>query len=101
MSDSAELVPVQTFKFRSSVPEAWRGSLDTRLYWLWHQRLGTLQTIQQRADDVLDRTAAELVMLAVYGDDLDSLMLLLRRLEGGPLGDRAQASGGDTEPLRI
>jgi hypothetical protein len=31
---------VATRKFRAEIPEAHRGSLDTRLRWLWHQRWG-------------------------------------------------------------
>lgn len=96
---TAELVPVTTFKFRSNVPEEWRKTIDTRLYWMWHQRLGTIQSIKQNTRDVLDRTAAELVMQACYGDDLSSLMLLLRRLEGGPMSDRAPHE--PDEPLRV
>ena len=98
---TTELVQVQQFKFRSNVPEEWRKTIDTRLYWLWHQRLGTLQMIREKTNDVLDRTAAELVMQAVYGDDLASLLLLLRRLEGGPLGDRATQASDEPEPLRV
>lgn len=97
---STDLVPVVTFKFRSNVPEDWRKSIDTRLYWMWHQRLGTVQMIREKTTDVLDRTAAELVMQAVYGDDLSSLLLLLRRLEGGPMGDREHQDDTE-EPLRV
>ena len=98
---TTELVPVTAFKFRSNVPEDWRKSIDTRLYWMWHQRLGTIQSIREKTTDVLDRTAAELVMQAVYGDDLSSLMLLLRRLEGGPLGDHEVPKDADDAPLRV
>lgn len=98
---TAELVPVTTYKFRSNVPEDWRKTIDTRLYWMWHQRLGTIQMIREKTTDVLDRTAAELVMQAVYGDDLSSLLLLIRRLEGGPMGDRERQRNGEDEPLRV
>ena len=79
----SEIVPSKP-KFRTRIPDAWRKSIDTRLYWLWNQRLGTVQTIRDRTDDVLDRMAAELIMDAVYSDNLGPLTLVLNRLEGGP-----------------
>lgn len=85
MSDN---LPEKQLRFRNAIPDQWRSSLDTRLYWLWHQRLGTVQTIRDKTRDALDRTAAEIVMTAVYSDDLNPLILLLQRLEGGPMRDR-------------
>ena len=81
----SEVVPV--LRFRGTIPTQWRKTLDTRIYWLWHQRLGTVQTISKSSDDVLDRVASELVMSAVYGDQLNPLLLLMQRLEGGALLD--------------
>ena len=60
---SSELV--STRKFRSEIPELHRASLDTRLHWLWHQRFGTVQTIWQKSPDVLDHTAATLILLGL------------------------------------
>lgn len=85
MSDN---LPERQQRFRNGVPQEWRKSIDTRLYWMWHQRLGTIQQIREKTDDVLDRTAAEIVMEAVYSDELNPLILLLQRLEGGPMRDR-------------
>ena len=80
---SDELEPV--YKFRRTIPKAHRGSLDTRLRWLWNQRFGTVQQVWQETDDVLDRTAATIVLQCILGDgDLESIALLFRRLEGGP-----------------
>ena len=30
-------------KFRHEIPEKHRGSMDTRIRWLWNQRFGTVQ----------------------------------------------------------
>ena len=95
---SSDLVPVSDYRFRGTIPKEWRKSIDTRLYWLWHQRLGTLQQIREKTDDVLDRTAAELVMEAVYGDDLNPLLLLLQRLEGGAVRD-TEIDQGEVLPV--
>ena len=46
MSD--EVVPITAVP-RTQVPDGHRGSLDTRLLWLWHQRFGTVQTVYTRA----------------------------------------------------
>lgn len=83
---STELVVVAR-KFRKAIPDAHRGSLDTRLNWLWHQRFGTVQMIYNSSPDVLDHTACVLVLQAIMGKDLDSIMQLFHRIEGGPLED--------------
>ena len=83
---SAELVLVQR-KFRKRIPESHRQTLDTRIVWLWHQRFGTVQTVWQESPDVLDKTAATLVLQAIMGQDLDSIVQLFQRLEGGPVDD--------------
>jgi hypothetical protein len=75
-------------KFRRTIPEAHRASLDTRLRWLWHQRFGTVQMVWQSTDDILDKTAATLVLQAIMARDLDSISQLLHRIEGGAIGDR-------------
>lgn len=78
-------------KFRSSVPAAHRASLDTRIQWMWNQRLGTIQTIwkasQEARGDILDFTAATLILQAAMGKDLDSIQQVFERLEGGALPD--------------
>lgn len=72
-----------TRKFRGQIPDSHRGSLDTRIHWLWHQRFGTVQTIWQKTPDVLDKTAATLVLQAIIAGDLDSIDQLFQRIEGG------------------
>lgn len=84
----SELVLVTQRKFRSAIPDAHRGSLDTRLVWLWHQRFGTVQMIWNNTDDLLDKTAATLILQAIMARDLDSISQLLQRIEGGALGDK-------------
>lgn len=79
-------------KFRKAVPESHRSSLDTRLQWLWHQRFGTVQMIWKESEDVLDHTAATLILQAIMGRDLNSIELLFQRLEGGAVGDERLAS---------
>jgi hypothetical protein len=86
---SAELVLVR--KFRHQVPDSHRGSLDTRIQWLWNQRFGTVQTIwkasQGPGGDVLDHTAATLILQAIMGKDIESISQLFQRLEGGAVND--------------
>jgi hypothetical protein len=77
---------VVTRKFRGTIPEAHQVSLDTRLHWLWHQRFGTVQMvwkISQQNGEVLDHTAATLVLQAIIGKDLESIAQLFQRIEGG------------------
>ena len=74
-------------KFRRSIPESHRKSLDTRIQWLWGQRFGAVQSIWRDSKDVLDHTAATLVLQAVMTQDLNSIELLFQRLEGGAVVD--------------
>ena len=74
-------------KFRRSIPESHRKSLDTRIQWLWGQRFGAMQSIWRDSKDVLDHTAATLVLQAVMAQDLNSIELLFQRLEGGAVVD--------------
>lgn len=82
-----EVVAFRTRKYRRQVPEAHCNSLDTRIKWLWHQRFGTVQTIFNRSPDVLDRTAATLIIQAIMAKDLDAINQLFQRIEGGALED--------------
>lgn len=91
-----EVVPVR--KYRSQVPGDHRASLDTRLQWLWHQRFGTVQTIYSQSPDILDVTAATLILQAVMARDLKSIQQLFQRLEGGAQFDRTIL---DQEAVRI
>ena len=73
--------------FRKEIPEIHRSNLDTRIRWLFNQRFGTVQSVYQNTTDMLDRTAATMFITAVWSKDLDSIMLILKRLEGGPIMD--------------
>lgn len=80
-----ELVPVA--RFRNTIPEDHRSSMDTRLAWLWKQRFGTVQSIWRDTDDVQDKTCCTLILQAVLAQDLNSIAILLHRLEGGAQED--------------
>lgn len=80
-------VLVTVNKYRHRVPETHRVSLDSRLLWLWNQRFGTVQTIWQKSPDILDHTAATLILQAIMGKDLESISQLFQRLEGGAKKD--------------
>lgn len=96
---SAEIVPIRQTRFRQSIPEAHQQSLDTRLQWLWNQRFGTVQTIWKQTTDVLDKTAATLILQAIMAQDLQSIALLFHRLEGGAISDDEVLA--QSEPLRV
>ena len=82
-----DLVPAPDRRFRKEVPEKHRTNLDTRLQWLWNQRSGTVQAVWENTTDVLDRTAATMILQALFGKDLNSIALIFRRLEGGAVED--------------
>ena len=79
---------VTTRKFRRQVPDIHRSSLDTRIQWLWNQRFGTVQMVWKESPDILDNTAATLILQAIMGKDLDSITQLFQRLEGGAVDDQ-------------
>lgn len=91
MSD--EVVPMR--RWRSEVPEAHRHSMDTRLQWLWNQRFGTVQTVYNKSPDILDRTAATLILQCIMARDLRSIKQLFQRLEGGTVFDETMQDQGD------
>jgi hypothetical protein len=91
-----DIVPVK--KYRREIPSDHRASLDTRLQWLWHQRFGTVQTVYTFSPDILDVTAATLILQAVMARDLKSIQQLFQRLEGGAQYDRTLL---DQEAVRI
>ncbi len=72
--------------WRREVPRQHKTSSDTRLAWLWNQRFGVVQTVYNESPDLEDRTAAVLVLKAIFGD-LSSIELLFNRLEGAPMVD--------------
>ena len=88
-------------KWRKEIPEAHRGSLDTRIVWLWHQRFGNVQQIWKESKDLLDHTAAQLVIQAILGKDLPSISLILQRVEGGPQDTEIVMASADTVELKV
>ena len=61
-----------------------------------HQRFGTVQTVWNESPDALDKLASTVVLQAIMAVDLNSIMMLFQRLEGGPVTDTTLA-----ETLRI
>lgn len=86
---SSEVVPIQKneHRFRTSIPDSHRRNLDTRVAWLWNQRFGTVQMVWQCSNDMLDHTAATLILQAVFAKDLDSISHIFQRLEGAAVYD--------------
>ena len=85
-------------RYRHAVPKEHRISMDTRVHWLWNQRFGTVQMVYLNSTDILDRTAAMLILQAIMAKDLRSIQQLFNRLEGGPKVDQAVQ---DDEAMRI
>lgn len=96
---SADNLPVVQRKYRKAIPDAWRTSLDTRIQWLWHQRFGTVQMVWKDSPDILDHTAATLILQAIMAKDLDSIDQIFQRLEGGATHDDATSEDG--EQMRV
>ena len=94
---SGDVIPIQDRRWRKQVPEEHRASLDTRLRWLWCQKFGTVQTVYNASPDILDKTAATLILQAIMAKDLRSIQQLYQRLEGGAAYD----GEGDEESVRI
>lgn len=95
---AGELVP-QPRRWRKEVPEQHRASLDTRVLWLWNQRFGTVQMVYNQSPDLLDKTAATLILQAIMARDLVSIKQVFQRLEGGTQFDE-ELLDADT-PIRI
>lgn len=85
--------------WRKQVPEAHRGSLDTRVAWLWNQRFGTVQTVYNQSPDILDRTAATLLLQAIMARDLVAIKQLFQRLEGGAQFDEDLLDAPSSLPI--
>lgn len=80
-------VPVERKKFRRQVPVEHKASIDTRLAWLWNQRFGTVQMVWKDSPDLLDHTAATIILQAVLAKDLNSIETIFQRIEGGSVPD--------------
>ena len=86
-------------KFRKSIPESHRGSLDTRVAWLWNQRFGVVQRVYLESPDEFDRLAATLFLQAIVESDLKSVELIFQRVEGALMTDTETAERN--EAIRI
>jgi tRNA(Met) C34 N-acetyltransferase TmcA len=87
-------------RFRNQVPDAHRKSLDTRIMWLWNQRFGTVQMVWQQSRDMLDRTAATLILQAIFAKDLEAIAQIFERIEGGAQFD-VELSEKDARITRV
>ena len=85
--------------WRKQVPEAHRASLDTRVSWLWNQRFGTVQNVYNQSPDILDRTAATLLLQAIMARDLVAIKQLFQRLEGGAQFDEDLVNTSSSLPI--
>lgn len=86
-------------KFRREVPEIHKGSLDSRLQWLWMQRFGTVQMVWKESQDLLDHTAATIILQAIMAKDLNSIELIFQRLEGGAVADDSYTNSAESIPI--
>ena len=71
----------------SNIPEEHRTTDDTRIEWLWNQRLIQVQNIWQHTENIRDKMACALVLGAAWQNNLSSIELVLKRLEGGAVVD--------------
>ena len=85
-------------RLRSEIPKEHCTSNDSRLAWLWNQRMAVAQAIFSRTTDVQSRMAASLVLSAGFTHDLGAITLLLQRLEGGAITDQ-EVLERDSMPL--
>ena len=84
---------VRDRRMLSNIPEEHRVSDDTRLEWLWMQRVIVVQNIYSKTDNNRDRMAASLVLQAAWSAHLGSIEMLLSRLEGGAVPDQIVLEG--------
>ena len=99
MSELARAAEVEHDRWRRQVPPAHRDSLDTRVAWLWNQRFGTVQNIYNLSPDILDRTAATLILQAIMAKDLVAIKQLFQRLEGGAQFDETLLETSTSLPI--
>lgn len=71
-----------------NIPDKHRSTDDSRIQWLWSQRMEVVQQIFANTDNVRDRMAATLVLSATISAHLPAIELVLRRLEGGAVPDQ-------------
>ena len=93
---SAEVVK----KYRTGIPAEHMKSMDTMIQWLWHQRFGTIQRISLEAENAEVQTVCSLFLQAIMAKDLNSIKLILDRMEGGAILDQeAMERLEDEEPM--
>ena len=54
---------------------------------MWNQRFGTVQMVWKDSPDLLDHTAATIILQAVLAKDLNSIETIFQRIEGGSVPD--------------
>ena len=87
----SDVVPIR--RFRHEIPEASCVTMDTRIQWLWNQRFGTVQSVWEHTTDLQTKTAATVILQALLTNDLNSISLIFKRLEGGALEDDVTLEG--------
>ena len=85
-------------RLRSEIPAEHKKTTDTRLQWLWMQRLAVTMNIKLNSKDPLDVMAANLTIAAAWTNYMPSIETLIRRLEGGPVSDQTMVEQ-DSMPL--
>ena len=86
-------------RMMSNIPEAHRLTDDTRIQWLWNQRLIQVQHIYSNTKNIRDRMACALVLGAAWSGNLPSIELVLKRLEGAAQPDTEVIE--DNEGLKL
>ncbi|QDF17005.1 hypothetical protein SEA_YELLOWPANDA_55 [Microbacterium phage YellowPanda] len=71
----------------SNIPEEHRTTDDTRIEWLWNQRLIVVQNIYVHTSNIRDRMACALILGAAFQANLASIELVFKRLEGSSVVD--------------
>jgi len=92
---TSDVLPAQR-KLRTEIPQEHRQTADTRIQWLWMQRIIVVQSIASRSSDPLDVVAAQLILNAAWSANLQSIEIVLRRLEGGAVPDSVVQEDGPT-----
>jgi len=80
-------------KLPSEIPIDHCSSSDTRIWWLWNQRLAVIQSIFARTKDLETRMACSLMLTAAMTGDLGAIELVFQRIEGAPVPDEVVVEG--------
>ena len=87
-----------TRPLKSEIPIEHCASNDTRLLWLWGQKLATVQSIYARTKNLESKMAASLILTGAMLGDLGAIELILRRIEGAAVSDQ-EVLEADSLPL--